>query len=259
MSDQQKYVNKLKGKTVLIIGGSSGIGFGVAEASLEYGARVIISSSSPERLAKAVDRLKAAYSSLSSRISSHPCDLGNEDTIESNISALFQAVGEVHHVVYSAGDSITPIPTPDLTLADLRKSALIREHGALLAAKEAAKYLPNTPESSFTITSGSSGEKPFAGWVYGSFVSGGHASMARGLALDLKPIRFNVIAPGVVDTEMWSMPEEQKQAIFRAMEMKTTTGRVAKVEDIAEAYLYVMRDTNVTGSLISTNGGSLLM
>ena len=259
MSDQQKYVNKLRGKTILIIGGSSGIGFGVAEASLEYGAHVVIASSSPERLSKAVDRLKASYPSASSRISSHPCDLGNEDTIEANIATLFKAVGEINHVVYSAGDALTPVSIQDMTLAKLRKLALVRGHGALLAAKEAYKYLPKTPESSFTITSGSVGEKPIPGWGVNASGAGSHASMARGLALDLKPVRFNVVSPGAVDTELWKMPEEQKQAAFRQFESRMTTGRVAKVEDVVEAYLYAMRDTNVTGSLISTNGGALLM
>ncbi|KAF2139061.1 uncharacterized protein K452DRAFT_328396 [Aplosporella prunicola CBS 121167] len=259
MADQRKYTNKLQDKHVLIIGGSAGIGFGVAEASLESGAHVTISSSNPSRLSSAVNKLKAAYPSAADRISSHACDIGNEDTIEKNVAGLFETVGSIDHVVYSAGDALATTPLRETSFAQMKQTGLVRFFGPLIAAKEAAKYLVSGPASSFTITSGSVAERPLPDWaVVGSF-AGGLASMARGLALDLKPIRVNLINPGVVDTELWRMPEEQKRAIFKGYEEKMPTGRVGRVEDVAEAYLYCMKDQNLTGSVISTNGGSLLV
>ena len=259
MSDQQKYLNKLKNKHVLIIGGSSGIGFGVAEACLEYGARVTISSSSSERLTAAVNKLKTAYpSAAASRIAAATCDLGDATTLESNVAALFKSVGEINHVVYTAGDGLLRIPLAEVTVAQMQKVTLVRVNGVILAAREAVKYLPASPESSFTITSGSAADKPIPGTAATAFFAGSHASMARSLALDLKPIRFNVVGPGAVDTELWKMPEEQKKAMFKQFEAQMTTGRVGRVEDVAEAFLYCMKDTNVSGSVISTNGGAFL-
>lgn len=82
----------------------------------------------------------------------------------------------------------------------------------------------------------------------------------RGLALDLKPIRVNLVSPGVVDTDLWAgMSQEQKEGMFKTFEEKLATGKVGQVEDVAEAFLYAMKDKNLTGSLISTNGGGLLM
>ena len=84
--------------------------------------------------------------------------------------------------------------------------------------------------------------------------------MARGLALDLKPVRVNVVSPGAVDTELWKgMTEEAKGEMFKAIGEKVPTGRVGRVEDVAEAFLYCMRDGNVTGSMVSSNGGALLV
>lgn len=83
--------------------------------------------------------------------------------------------------------------------------------------------------------------------------------MAWGLALDMKPIRVNTVSPGAVDTTLWKMPDQEKQEAFRKWEAKMATGRVGQVEDVAEAYLYCMKDRNLTGSIISTNGGALLI
>jgi len=97
-------------------------------------------------------------------------------------------------------------------------------------------------------------------WTVVAAYAGGLHSMTRNLALDLKPVRVNLISPGLVDTELWShMSEEQKQGFFKQMEEKLPTGRVGKVDDVAEAYIYAMRDKNLTGSIISTNSGALLV
>lgn len=82
----------------------------------------------------------------------------------------------------------------------------------------------------------------------------------RGLALDLQPIRVNLVSPGAVDTELWKgMPEDAKKGMFEELAKKTPVGGVGKIEDVAESYLYLMKDRNVTGAMISTSGGHLLV
>lgn len=86
--------------------------------------------------------------------------------------------------------------------------------------------------------------------------------MTRGLALDLKPIRVNLVSPGAVDTELWSnsgFSSDQTQNMFNAIASKLPTGKVATPDEIAESYIYLLKDTNITGSMISTNGGTLLV
>ena len=119
MSDQQKYIRKLKDARILILGGSAGIGFSVAEASLENGAHVVISSSQESRVKDAVSRLQKAYPSVSSKIEGHICNLGDESTLESNVEELFKKAGKLDHIVYTAGDKLATIPLEEATLAKM--------------------------------------------------------------------------------------------------------------------------------------------
>ena len=259
MPDQQKYTAKLHNANVLIIGGSSGIGYGVAEAALEHGASVIISSSSESRISSAVGRLQSAYPSRAAAVRGYACDLGDASTIDANVSRLFEAVGTVDHIVYTAGDALATIPLKEVTAEKVQKAGVVRFVGVMLVAKQALTHLSPGPKSSFTLTTGSSAEKPAPGWSVPVSYGGGLISMARGLALDMKPIRVNIVSPGAVDTELWKMSEEAKQKLFASMSSRMATGRVGRVEDVAEAYIYAMKDENLTGSLISSNGGALLM
>ena len=82
--------------------------------------------------------------------------------------------------------------------------------------------------------------------------------MVRNLALDLKPTRVNLISPGAVDTELWNTVD-QKEEVLAEMGKRTLTGKIGQVQDVVEAYLYVLKDENSTGSCVSTNSGGMIM
>lgn len=261
MSDQVKHTQKLKDKKVLVIGGSAGIGYGVAEASLEHGATVIISSSNPDRVAKAVKNLQSAYPSASSRISGHACNLADEATLESNIKNLFDQAGKnIDHVVYTAGDKLAQMSLGTVDMAKIKQAGMVRFFGPMLVGKIAPGYMNKGPESSIVLTTGAVSERPIPDWtVVGSYATGLHG-MTRQLALDLKPLRVNLVSPGAVHTDLWQdMSEEQRQGLFKTFSSRMTTGVVGQVVDVAESYLYLMRDQNISGAIISTSGGHLLM
>lgn len=207
----------------------------------------------------AVSRLQKAYPSASKRVSGHACGLADEETLESNIKELFEKIGKVDHVVFTAGDSLAMMPLADATFPKIKQAGMVRFFAPLMVAKYAAKYLNPGPGSSITLTTGAVSERPMPNWsVIGAF-AGGLQTMNRGLALDLAPIRVNLISPGAVDTELWAhMAEDDKQKMFKHIESTLPTGKVGKVEDVAESYIYVMKDKNITGAMISTSGGALL-
>lgn len=123
MSDQQKYIGKLADKRVLIVGGSAGLGYGVAEALLEYGAAaVFISSSQQGRVDEAVANLKKAYPSAGDKVVGYACDLGTEETLESNVQELLNKVGKIDHLVYTAGDRLATMPIEETNFAKLKKA-----------------------------------------------------------------------------------------------------------------------------------------
>lgn len=260
MTDQVKYNNKLADKHVLVIGGSAGIGFGVAEAVLENGGRVTLSSSNPSRVQDAVARLQKSYPSAAKRVEGHAANLGDEATLEDNIKGLFEKTGKLNHVVFTAGDALATISIHDATMAQIKQAGMVRFFAPILVAKYAAKYLENSNASSITFTTGSVSERPIPGWSVVNGYATGIQGTTRALALDLKPIRVNVVSPGAVDTELWAgLPADTKEAMFAEYAKKMTTGTVGQVVDVAETYLYAMKDRNLSGSMISTNGGALLM
>ncbi|TKX20784.1 hypothetical protein C1H76_7172 [Elsinoe australis] len=263
MSDSTKYTSKLKGKNILIVGGSAGIGYGVAEACLEHGASVTISSSSQSRVDNAVSKLLSSYPSAKSRLAGHAYSMADQSTLESNIVSLLDKAtssGKLDHIVWTAGDPLAIMPLSELTIEKVQQAGMVRFFGPLMMGKHATKHLNPGPESSITLTTGSVSERPIPGWAAPAGFATALHGLNRGLALDLKPIRCNLISPGAVDTDLWAgMSKEEKDRRFKYFSEKSTTGVVGKAEDVAEAYLYVMRDKNVSGSLISTNSGALLV
>lgn len=262
MGDQQKYTNKLSGQRVLVVGGSAGIGFGVAEASVELGASVIISSSQQSRVDEAVTSLQKAYPSAKSRISGYVCSLSDESTLEQNIDNLWKQVGTVDHIVYTAGDALAMRPLKDITFKELKQGGMVRFFAPFLLVKTAfaGNHIKPGTSSSVTLTTGTISQRPRAGWTIPSGFAGGLHSLTRNLALELKPIRVNLVSPGAVDTPLWdTLSKEQREALYKELSEKMPTGRVAKVEHIAHAYLFLMQDENCTGTVIDSNGGSLLV
>jgi NAD(P)-dependent dehydrogenase (short-subunit alcohol dehydrogenase family) len=261
MSDATTYTSKLQGKRVLVIGGSSGIGFAVACAAIESGCTVIISSSNPARIESSISRITTAYPSAASRISGHACDLSSR-SIEANITSLFEKVGNLDHIVFTAGDSLQLVPLDDVTLEKLGAGVNIRIAGALLTAKIGRKYLSPGPASSITMTTGTIGQKPIpgGGWTLAAITGSGIHGLTRQLSLELAPIRVNAISPGAVETELWDpMGKEAFEGLKKMTVERMPTGRMAQPDDIAEAYLYMMKDKNVTGTILSTDSGTFLV
>lgn len=83
--------------------------------------------------------------------------------------------------------------------------------------------------------------------------------MVRNLVLDLKPIRVNGVGPGAVYTELWRMPQEEKKKLMTEMSEKMATRRPGHPVDVAEAYLAILKDWNMDGSMVRTDGGTLLL
>lgn len=99
----------LQGKEILIFGGSSGIGHGVAEASLKSKAsRVIISSSNPEKVAHAVHRLTSANLG-EGKVEGHAVDATDSEALKKFV----QQIGEVDHIIWSSGDTL-PLGFPNI-------------------------------------------------------------------------------------------------------------------------------------------------
>jgi NAD(P)-dependent dehydrogenase (short-subunit alcohol dehydrogenase family) len=118
--DQKKYLSKLDNSRVLIIGGTSGIGYCVAEACLEHNAIVAISSSNSSRVKNAVETLQASYPSAKGRVFGVKVDLSERETLEDELKNMLDECvgsmegGKLDHVVYTAGDALSTMKLKDM-------------------------------------------------------------------------------------------------------------------------------------------------
>ncbi|RHZ52478.1 hypothetical protein CDV55_102753 [Aspergillus turcosus] len=240
----------IKNTTIVIFGGSSGIGYGVADKCLSEGAIVHISSSNPSRITQAVSSLKEKYPA--GQVTGHTCDLSLPD-VEERLHKLFQEIGSCDHIVYTAGDALAVKPLKDVDLQFVQKAGHVRFVVPVLLAKLALCVLKPGYNSSLILTGGAVANRPQPDWSVIAGYSAGLYGMVQGLALDMKPLRVNFVSPGPVKTGLFS----DEVADFLAT--RTTLGKVGSVEEVAEAYIYLMKDTNATGSCVSSNAGSLLV
>jgi NAD(P)-dependent dehydrogenase (short-subunit alcohol dehydrogenase family) len=260
--------NRLANTHVLILGGTSGIGFAVANLALSSGARVTISGSKQPKVDDKVEKLRSFYPNMSaSNVAGYACDLLDKESMEANLQALLENVTEggskkINHIAITAGDLGALPKVEDVTIESALGGLTTRFLAPALLIKilSAGKYMPLTAECSITLTGGTNTNKPLPGWSYGASWGGALEGYVRGLAVDMTPLRVNLVIPGAIQTEMMQgyldkVGEEGEKKLRNGVSLTNSFGRP---EDIAEAYGYLMRDRFATGSFVTSDGGRLL-
>ncbi|KAI1278873.1 oxidoreductase [Xylaria sp. FL0933] len=269
--------NKLAGKHIVVIGGTRGIGRAVVEASLESGARVTLAGSSQSSADAAVAAIKAEYPDAGAQLVGLGCDL-SQSTVEADLDALLsraaQLGGEIDHVVYTAADNLALGNLQDVTADVALKAAHMRFLVPVMVGKVAQRHLSvdsaaeggekgkKKKDKSLILTSGAIASKPLPGWSVIAYFGAGLKGLTRNLALDLSPIRVNAVEPGVVNTGLWDasyQSVEEREAALDKMCARLPVGKAGTVEEVAEAYMYLLRDSNATGETVQTRGGQHLI
>jgi NAD(P)-dependent dehydrogenase (short-subunit alcohol dehydrogenase family) len=230
---------------IVIIGGTSGLGFAAAQAAVAANASVVVASHSRTRL----DR---ALAELPDGTQGHLLDV----TDEQDVRDFFDRLGPFDHLVYTAGEPLINAPLAATDIAAARRFFEIRYFGALTAAKYAAPLL--RPGGSIVLTSGIASTRPQAGTVVASSVVAAVEGLTRALAVELAPIRVNAVVPSIIRTGLWSTlpdPEELYSAVAKTLPL----GRVGTPEDVAQAYLYLLTNPHTTGTLLTIDGGAVLV
>ncbi len=236
----------LKGKKVVVIGASSGMGLAVVRAASEAGATVVAVARNRENLEKAIKK-----ESLSATL--FPADIGDEQAME----ALFKEVGPYDHLVTTAA-SLAYAPIQQFDTAAAQRIISSKLLGPFFAAKCGSRKI--SKDGSITFFSGVAAWKPAEGASMVAAVNGALAALARSLAVELAPVRVNAISPGIVDTPSWdAMPEPQRKAFFQAMSEKLPVRRTGRSEDLADAALFLMNNGFTTGIVLHVEGGHTLV
>ncbi|MGV0741313.1 SDR family oxidoreductase [Mycolicibacterium sp. XJ870] len=235
----------LKNAQVLVIGGTSGIGLGVASAVAERGGIPIVMS----RKQSSVD---SALAELPDTARGATIDL----TDEAGLANLADETGPIEHLVFSAGEALEMVGFADLTAASISGFLGTRLAGQLQAIRVFAPHI--SPGGSVTLTSGTAAEKPGLG-VLPTAVCGAVNAMTRALAIELAPLRVNAVAPGPIVTPLWStLSDAEHQAIIERYVQHLPVGRIGETADTALAYVYLMEQEFGTGVVLTVDGGTTL-
>jgi len=235
----------LKSQKIVIIGGSSGIGLETARQVIAQGAEVIIASRSEDKLQKAKELLGS-----SARV--YTLDTTEEEQVKS----FFDTIGSFDHLVVSAaetsGGSFLETDT-----AAVRRLFENKFWGQYFAAKYGAPHV--SPNGSIILFSGVVAYKSIVGSSMLGAVNAAVSNMGQTLALELAPIRVNIVSPGIIDTPSRSkMPAESREQFYATVAGKLPVRRIGRAEDVAQSVLYLIQNSFVTGTVLHVEGGHVL-
>ena len=236
----------VQGKIVVVVGASSGMGLATARAAAAEGARVVVAARNRDRLDEAAATIEGSPRSFA---------LDAADT--EAVSAMFDDLGEVDHVACFTGEQ------PNAPVAETSHELYLRALDARVWAARnlCAAAAPRMPsDGSFTFCSGVSAWRPRANRAAGAAATAALESYARGMAVELAPIRVNTVCPGSFDTPVLDRAfGDRKQEAMQPYLSTLPLQRLGRPEELAHAVLFLMTNGYVTGTVLHIDGGSLLI
>ncbi|MEU4092905.1 SDR family oxidoreductase [Streptomyces sp. NPDC026673] len=234
----------LRDKTVLVVGRGSGIARAVADAAIAEGARVVAAG-------RSVGDLHEAYQDTD--VTVREVDL----TDEASIAALAENLGAVDHVVSTASararGKVAEL-SPEAIVLSFRTKVV----GPIMLAKHFAPRMPR--DGSFVLFSGVAALEPDPGFLAVAATNGSVNTVTRSLAVELAPIRVNAVSPGTIDTGAWdALGDERKNALFARLSDANPVRRIGSPQDVAQAVVFAMTNTFMTGVCLAVDGGQPLV
>ncbi|MFH8407442.1 SDR family oxidoreductase [Streptomyces sp. NPDC018019] len=237
--------DRLADRTVVVIGGSSGIGLEVARRSVAAGASVVLGGRNEERLAEAARELGPAARWRTV-----------DNTDKQSIAAFFTDIDRIDHLFTPAASYRTG-PMRELSDEDAESPFTSKFWGQYHAVRHAAPRL--SADGSVVLMSGAASVRP-AG-VAPAYVACNAAieGLGRGLAVELAPVRVNVVAPGMIDGSLWAArPADVREPAAAQYRGDALLGRLGTEGEVAEAVLFLFTNGYMTGSTLYPDGGYAL-
>lgn len=237
-------MGSLAGQKVVVIGGTSGIGLATATAALGEGASVWAVSRSEDK----VVQCQSEYPDIQfGQLDIHDTD---------GLDKLFASVGDIDHIVANAtGANRTNAPFMEQTDEQFR-AAFEKFWGYTNVARQGVPHLKDT--GSLTFVSGFPARKCNVGMSSISCTGCAVEGLTRALALEVAPIRVNVVAPGIIDTAAFAALGENRDQVLDQIGQSIPLGRVGQSEEVAGSILHAMQNTYMSGATLDVGGGNLL-
>jgi NAD(P)-dependent dehydrogenase (short-subunit alcohol dehydrogenase family) len=233
---------QLLGQTVVVIGGSAGIGFETARRARAERAEVVVTARDPERLRPAAHELGAR--------SWAAFDANDPDALSSFFDGL---PGGIDHVLVTAGGPHYG-PMLPMSTAEVRQAASEHVVRALDVARNVVGRV--RPGGTLLLLGGTGGRRISRELGIASTVTAALPAFTAALALELAPVRVNLIAPGFVDTPLSaSLLGDGLEARRDGLRRTLPIGRVVQPADVAALAVHLMTNTAVTGATYDIDGG----
>ncbi|GGK87774.1 short chain dehydrogenase [Sphaerisporangium melleum] len=234
----------LSGALIVVVGGSSGIGKAVARQAASAGAKVVVASRSEEKLAQTAKEIDGVTTGV--------IDVTDEESVR----AFFGTVGALDHLVVCPGDMATG-SVYEMAADDVRRCIDTKIVGQMLCVRHAGRKI--SEGGSITLLAGAAGYKPYPDMCITAAANTAIGGLGRSLAVELAPIRVNVVVAGLIDTPLWEpIPEDARAALFEQTAKSSPVGRIGRPDDVATTVLHSMENTFVTGALLHVDGGAVL-
>jgi NAD(P)-dependent dehydrogenase (short-subunit alcohol dehydrogenase family) len=236
----------LLGQTVVVLGGSAGIGLETARLARAEGAEVIVTGRNPERLEHAARELGA--------LSTAAFDATDPASLERFFDGLPTPID--HVMLSGSGPYYAPLAETDFeeVRRDLDRHLLLPAQIALLAVGRVR------PGGSLVFIGGTGGRRAGVGLAFIGAVSAALPALVRNLAIEVAPIRVNLVAPGFVDTPLSaSLLGDQLDARREQLRATLPIGRVVGPQDVAALAVHLMINTALTGATYDVDGGQQLV
>ena len=236
-----------QGKTAIVTGASSGIGFAITRALLAAGWNVVGNARTRQRLEQA-----AAGFPNADRFHPVAGDITEQSTGRELVAAAIHRFGQVDLLVNNAGIFLVK-PFVELTAADIEEQIGTNLKGALYVSQEAARHMMSRKQGSIVNITASVAIKPRSDIpsYLAALLKGGLNEATRALALELAPhgVRVNAVAPGIIETPMHAADDH---AFLKTLQ---PAGRLGTGDEVAEAVLYLAGAAFVTGVVLPVDGG----
>ena len=229
------------GQQVLVIGGTSGIGFATARLAAELGAEVTIASRSADKVTR-----KAAE--IGPAVKGRVIDVTNDRSVEA-----YFGDGRVwdHIIVTGSQATITPVRAASM---DVAMAAFNSSTWGFFRVARSAQI---RPRGSLGVVAGFLATRPSPVRALMGSINGALESLVQGLALELKPARVNAVSPAMVDTEMWTAGSpDERAAMLAKVAAGYPAGCVGQPLDIARQLLLLAGTPYATGTIVTLDGGA---
>jgi NAD(P)-dependent dehydrogenase (short-subunit alcohol dehydrogenase family) len=232
--------------TVLILGGTSGIGEATARAFLDRGDRVTVAGRDPDRLARALGR-------LDDRADGEALDAADPR----GVAELAGRIAPIDVLVLALSGARGGGPFSALELSELRAGFEGKLWPQLTALQQALPSM--APDGAVVMVTAGSARSDLPGTAGLAAINGALEAMVGPLAAELAPLRVNAVSPGVVDTPWWdAQGPEMRQSVFEHFSSWLPAGRIGRPEDVAAAIVALATNGYITGSILDCAGGQQL-